>query len=73
MAYTQEDLQAVSKAVIDLATGRRVTMVQFSGGHMVQYEQIQLEELRALETTIARQLAAATRPRTRFFRTSKGL
>lgn len=72
MAYTQADLDAVQKAIVSLATGRRATMVQFSGGNMVQYAQAQLDELRALATSIERQLNVS-RPRTRYFTTKKGL
>lgn len=68
MAYTQADLDAVNKAILDLSTGNRVTSVTFSSGQSVEYAPAKLSELRALAASIATQLGT----RRRFVVTSTG-
>ncbi|MDR5867291.1 gpW family head-tail joining protein [Halomonas koreensis] len=75
MAYTADDLAQVKQAILDLAAGRRATMVT-RDGRTVQYARADIAKLRDLERTISAQLNAASggrRSRTRYAATSKGL
>ncbi|NIC05256.1 gpW family head-tail joining protein [Billgrantia bachuensis] len=72
MAYTADDLAQVRKAILDLASGARVTMV-VKDGRTVQYAQTDISKLRELERTITGSLKTGRRSRTRYAVTSKGL
>jgi len=74
MAYTTDDLTRVRQAILDLAEGKRATMVT-KDGRTVQYARADIDKLRALERTIAADLQPATsrRSRTRYAVTNKGL
>jgi len=76
MAYTTEQLAEVRQAIVDLGLGKRVVSITYQG-RTVQYAATDLTKLRALERTIAADLAsqsATRRPsRTRQTITSKGL
>ena len=75
MAYTADDLAQVRKAIIDLASGQRVTMVVHNG-RTVQYARTDIDKLRSIEREIASDLGRAAgkrRSRTRYVTTSKGL
>lgn len=52
MAYTQADLTNVERAIVDLATGK--TAVKFVvDGDVVEYQRIDLPQLRSLRNEIA--------------------
>ncbi len=75
MAYTTEQLAEVRQAIVDLAAGKRVTMIM-KDGRSVQYAQSDINKLRSLEREIAADLqaqAGTRRSRTRYTVTSKGL
>lgn len=76
-AYTSADLARVKQAIVDLASGARVTSVTHNG-RTVQYAAADIDKLRALERDIAADVALhdpsrRRRSRTRLTRTSKGL
>ncbi|TVU68070.1 phage tail protein [Cobetia crustatorum] len=79
MAYTADDLARVRQAVLDLATGQRVTSFRTANGKTLSYADADIDKLRELEQTIAAQVASAShigrrlRSRTRYTTTSKGL
>jgi hypothetical protein len=56
MAYTQTDLDSVKQAILDLATGQRVTEVMVDG-QRVRYSETDLSQLKQLKTEIESQLA----------------
>ena len=58
--YTQADLTAVTAAIVDLATGKRVVTVTYAGPpqRSVQYAAVDLPQLRALQAEIQRDLNA---------------
>lgn len=72
MAYTTEQLAEVRQAIVDLAAGKRVTMIT-KDGRTVQYAPADINKLRDLERTMAASLQTGTRTRTRHAVTSKGL
>lgn len=75
MAYTADDLARVRQAIVDLASGQRVTSVTHNG-RTVQYASADINKLRALEREIVTALqsdAQRTRTRTRHVTTTKGL
>jgi hypothetical protein len=73
MAYTHEDLENVTAAIIALARGERVVSVT-AGNRTVQYAQADMDKLRALQSEIRVELnAAAGRQRFVLTSTSKGL
>lgn len=74
MAYTTDDLAQVRKAILELASGARVSMI-VKDGRTVQYASTDIDKLRALERTIAGEIKAGSgrRTRTRYTVTSKGL
>lgn len=53
--YTVEDLQSVTRAIVDLATGKRVVQVT-TRGRTVTYSETDLNKLRALKTEIMTEL-----------------
>ena len=68
MAYTEQDLEAVRQAIIDLASGNRLVRVQI-GDQVTQYAEVDLPKLEALEARIESAVAAAQgRRRPRVFR-----
>lgn len=68
MAYTQQDLEAIRKAIVDLAAGNRVVRVQI-GDQSTQYAEADLAKLEALEARVEADLANQTgRRRPRVFR-----
>lgn len=73
MAYTEDDLTAVRKAIADLSAGNRVNRVS-KGDSMIDYGQADLPQLQALENRIISNLNKS-QGRTSCFRvaTSKGL
>lgn len=74
MAYTPEQLAEVRQAIIALSTGQRVVSIT-KDGRKVDFAQANLGDLRELERTMASNLAALTRrrSRTRLVMTGKGL
>ncbi len=71
MSFTQDDLNNVNRAIVELATGNRVTKVAFSDGHSTEYAHAKLPQLRALARDIEAALAQNHEPMN--FQTSKGL
>lgn len=55
MAYTQADLDQVKQAILDLATGDRVTQVTVDG-RTTQWQQSSIADLRELRNEIEQQL-----------------
>lgn len=73
MAYTESDLQSVQRAILALASGKRVASVRI-GETTVEYGQVDLEKLRRLEAQIRADIqAAAGGKRFVLSATSKGL
>lgn len=75
MAYTETDLAAVRQAIMDLATGQRVTRCEING-RKTEFADTDLAKLQTLEKTIQGALqvtAKKRRSRTRIVTTSKGL
>lgn len=71
--YTQEDLEAVEKAICDLQSGKRVTSVSY-GDTNVHYAPVNLEDLLRLRSQIKACLAESNpRKRQVIFSTSKGV
>lgn len=69
--YTQEYLEAVEKAILDLQSGKRVTSVSYGDTH-VQYAAVNLEDLLKLRSQIKAGLADINlRKRQVIFSTSK--
>lgn len=58
MAYTQTDLTNVEKAIVDLATGK-IAVKFVIDGNAVEYQRIELPQLRALRNEIAGEVEAA--------------
>lgn len=61
--WTQDDLQAVKQAILDLSTGKRVAEVEYSGSNgttkKAKYTEADLPSLRRLFGEIRSELAAA--------------
>lgn len=75
MAYTNQQLTEVRQAIVDLGTGARVTRIS-QNGRTVEFGEVDLPKLRALEREIASALqlqSAKQRTRTRQVITAKGL
>ncbi|MFI8748856.1 gpW family head-tail joining protein [Vreelandella lionensis] len=75
MAYTADNLAQVRQAILDLASGQRVTRITHNG-RTVDYGQADIDKLRSLERHIAADVSAQNRQRrsrTRQVITSKGL
>ncbi|RLB92234.1 MAG: hypothetical protein DRH26_06725 [Deltaproteobacteria bacterium] len=74
MIYTTADLTAVQAAIIELATGKRVTKITFSNGETVEYGVASLQGLKQIRAEIQSELSGAESTK-RYFRTmtSKGL
>ena len=54
---TQEDLEKVDQAIIDLAAGDRIEQVDFSDGHSVKYARTSLGDLERVRTGVQRKLS----------------
>lgn len=75
MAYTADNLAQVRQAIMDLASGQRVTRITHNG-RTVDYDQADIDKLRSLERQIATEVKAQSqqrRTRTRQVITSRGL
>ena len=55
MAFTSTDLSNVESAIINLATGQKAVQVSI-GDKYLRYTETQLSDLRALRSTIQREL-----------------
>ena len=69
--YTNDDLTAIEKAILDLQSGKRVTSVTY-GDTNVQYASTNLADLLKLRNQIMESLSSSTK-RQVIFSTSKGL
>ncbi len=72
MSYTQEDLDAVNAAIVQLASGKTRVRVTYDGA-TTEYAQQDLDKLRSLRNDIRTELHRASRPPRFRIRTSKGL
>ncbi len=71
--YTQKDLDAIEKAILNLQSGKRVTSVSYGDTH-VQYAGMTLDELLKLRNQIKSNLENSKfGKRQVIFSTSKGL
>lgn len=70
--YTQEYLETIEKAILDLQLGKRVTSVSYGDTH-VQYASMSLDELLKLRSQIKSGLLDTFHKRQVIFSTSKGL
>lgn len=52
MAYTSTDLTQINAAILELATGKRVTKITFSNGETVEYGAAGLDGLKQLRADI---------------------
>lgn len=64
MAYTQEDLDLVQTAIVDLAVGKREKSIYLSTGDRVEYSEVTLDGLRALKGIIEADLSSTFHCRT---------
>ena len=65
MAFTSDDVAAVERAIVALATGERTAEVHFADGRLVKYSEAQLGTLRELHAFLegkAAPAAASTDP-----------
>lgn len=69
--YTQKDLDAIEKAILDLQSGKRVTSVSY-GDTQVRYAEMNSDELLKLRNQIKSNLENFGK-RQVIFSTSKGL
>lgn len=69
--YTQEYLNSVEQAIMELQSGKRVTFVWY-GDTRVQYAEVDLDKLLNLRTKIKSSLQGGTN-RQVIFSTSKGI
>lgn len=69
--YTNNDLIAIEKAILDLQSGKRVTSVSYGDTH-VQYAATNLDDLIKLRNQIKSTMTSSSR-RQVIFSTSKGL
>jgi hypothetical protein len=74
MAWTQDDLNAVRAARLELAKGQRVVTVKFADGSSVEYANTSIGVLQSLEQEIAAEVNDAAGAANYFVTsTSKGL
>jgi hypothetical protein len=59
MAYTQDDLNTITQAIIDLGSGRRKVRCTIAGDSM-EYAAVDLPALRSLRAEIQDEVAAQT-------------
>lgn len=71
MAYTQDEIDQVRQAILDLTNGHRATMVT-KDGRTVQYQRASLPDLRA-QLKLMVDSTTERRSRTRYVVTNKGL
>ncbi|MBS7789266.1 hypothetical protein KTR66_04635 [Roseococcus sp. SDR] len=57
MAFTTDDLNAVDRAIVALASGQRTAEVRFSDGRLVKYAETSLNDLRSLRASMAAEVA----------------
>lgn len=57
MAFTTDDLAAIDRAIVALASGQRAAEVRFADGRLVKYSEASLEQLRALRASVAAEVA----------------
>lgn len=62
MAFSSADVDAIDRALVDLATGVKAVSVRFADGRTVQYMQADLDKLMKLRAFIAGQVATSTDP-----------
>ena len=73
MAYTQQNLNGIEQAIVDLAKNKRVVRVNIKG-KSIEYSQANINELKNLRAEIKAELQAAEgRPRFVLTTTRKGL
>lgn len=72
MAYTQADFDNVKQAILDLATGQRVTEVMVDG-QSVRYSETDMNQLKQLKAEIEAQLSQSRYRFVTLTQTSKGL
>ncbi|MEW6460384.1 MAG: hypothetical protein AB1459_04580 [Pseudomonadota bacterium] len=68
MAYSQDQLDQVEKAIIDLARGERVVEVRFGPGETTRYATAELPQLIALRDQMRAEIASAAGRRLRGYR-----
>jgi hypothetical protein len=59
MSYTQDDLDAVKNAIVDLATGKRVVSITVDG-RTTQWQQVDIDKLKALRDEITEELGQSS-------------
>lgn len=57
MAFTTDDLNAVDRAIVALASGQRTAEVRFADGRTVKYSDTSLNDLRALRASMSAEVA----------------
>lgn len=57
MAFTTEDLAAVDRAIVALASGQRTAEVRFADGRTVKYSDATLNDLRSLRASMSAEVA----------------
>lgn len=57
MAFTNDDLNAIDRAIVALASGERTAEVRFADGRTVKYSDATLNDLRSLRASIAAEVA----------------
>ncbi|WP_311949258.1 gpW family head-tail joining protein [Halomonas piscis] len=74
MSYTKGQLAQLQQAIVDLSLGNRVAKITHNG-RTVEYAASDMDELRALERSMAESLqpSGGRRTRTRMVVTNKGL
>lgn len=73
MSYTQEDLEKLQAARMDLATGQSVTQVRTSNGKTLTFSPASRGLLEQMIAEAKRSLSPKLQTRTRMVITSKGL
>ena len=74
MAYTQEDLDNIKAAIIELARGQRVVRITYSDGKTLEYQPLKLQYLKDLAADIQAQINRNTgKPSYFYATTSKGI
>lgn len=71
MAYTSSDLTQINTAILDLATGKRVTKITFSNGETVEYGAAGLDGLKQLKADIQSEISS-TAGTCKYIRTISG-
>lgn len=74
--FTAEDLTLVNGAIMDLASGKRVTSFKTANGKTLTYSDTSIDKLREIRDMIRSEVVSNSTKRasrTRLTRTSKGL